>query len=178
MQGRAGQVSRDRSMAENVKWILDQAPGAKIVLWAHNGHVAAAGRGAYQTMGKHLREMYGGEMVVFGFAFNQGSFQAVEPGKALRDFTVPPAPEGSLDAMLAAAGIPLLAIDLRLVPPSGRVGDWLRAARRTRSIGALFQEGPPDAYMMNLNAPQSFDALLFVDKTTAARKNPPLAGTP
>ena len=33
-------VSRDRSMADNVKWILDQNPNAKIVLWAHNGHVA------------------------------------------------------------------------------------------------------------------------------------------
>lgn len=177
MQSLAGQVSRDRSMAENVKWILDQAPGAKIVLWAHNGHVAAGGPRGYQPMGKYLREMYGGEMVVFGFAFNQGSFQAVEQGKALRDFTVSPAPEESLDAMLAAAGIPLLAIDLRLVPATGPVGDWLRAARKTRSIGAVFQEGPPDAYMMNLKAPESFDALLFVEKTTAARKNPPWAGT-
>ena len=32
---------RDQCMAENVAWILDHAPkGSKIVLWAHNGHVA------------------------------------------------------------------------------------------------------------------------------------------
>ena len=34
---RAGRMSRDRSMAENVKWILDQNPDAKIVLWPHRG---------------------------------------------------------------------------------------------------------------------------------------------
>ena len=43
MQMRANQVTRDASMAANVKWILDHSPGAKIVLWAHNGHVMTAG---------------------------------------------------------------------------------------------------------------------------------------
>ena len=43
MRMRANEVTRDRSMADNVKWILDRLPGAKIVLWAHNGHVAAVG---------------------------------------------------------------------------------------------------------------------------------------
>src|SRR5262249_6994699 len=43
MQMRAGEVTRDQSMADNIKWILDHNPTAKIVLWAHNGHVADAG---------------------------------------------------------------------------------------------------------------------------------------
>lgn len=54
--------------------------------------------------------MLGAQMVVFGFAFNQGSFQAIEQGKGLRDFTVPPAPAGNLDATFAAAGIPFFAL--------------------------------------------------------------------
>src|SRR5436190_23875503 len=33
--------SRDLYMAENTSWLLEQAgPEAKIVLWAHNGHVS------------------------------------------------------------------------------------------------------------------------------------------
>ncbi len=43
LQMKANEVSRDRSMADNVKWILDRSPDAKIVLWAHNGHVSTAG---------------------------------------------------------------------------------------------------------------------------------------
>jgi erythromycin esterase len=110
-------------MAQNIKWILDQNPKAKIVLWAHNGHVAKNFGWGYKTMGSSLREMFGEQMVVFGFAFNQGSFQAIERGKGLHDFTVAPAPAGSLDATLAATGIPLLAIDLRRFPKAVR---WRR----------------------------------------------------
>ena len=172
MRMRANQVTRDRSMADNVKWILDRSPGAKIVLWAHNGHVAAGGSPGYEPMGAALREMFGDQMVVFGFAFNQGSFQAIRPGNGLQDFTVPPAPAGSLDATLAATGIPLFALDLRQAPNSGPVAAWLSEPHRTRSIGAVYSEDSSSGYMALLTAPQSFDALLFVEKTTAARKNP------
>ncbi len=37
MQMRANEISRDHSMAENVKWIADQNPLAKIVLWLTTG---------------------------------------------------------------------------------------------------------------------------------------------
>jgi erythromycin esterase len=37
-------AARDRYMAENTGWLLDQAgPDAKIVLWAHNYHVGVTG---------------------------------------------------------------------------------------------------------------------------------------
>jgi erythromycin esterase-like protein len=172
MQLRTNTVSRDRSMADNIKWILDQNPKAKIVLWAHNGHVATGGFGGYEPMGVSLRQMFGAQMVVFGFAFNQGSFQAVEMGKGLHDFAVPPAPAGSLDATFAATGIPLFALDLRDAPKSGPVANWLSEPHKSRSIGAVYSEDSAAQYLMDLTAPQSFDVMLFVEKTTAARKNP------
>jgi erythromycin esterase-like protein len=166
MQMRGGQVSRDRSMADNVKWILEQNPGAKIVLWAHNGHVATKGF-SNETMGAVLRRMYGSEMVVFGFSFNQGSFQAIpRGGGALKNFTVPPAPSGSLDATLAAARLPLFALDFRAAP------EWFRQARGSRQIGAIYPEGEPYALIGDIVAPEAYDAVLFVEATTAARKNP------
>jgi erythromycin esterase-like protein len=168
MQMRANQITRDASMAANVRWILDHSPDAKIVLWAHNGHVMTAGG---QSMGAALRKIYGGQMVVFGCAFNQGSFQAIPlGGGGLRDFAVPPAPAGSLDATLAASGIPLFALDLRAAPKTGPVADWLHAAHTTRSIGAMYPEGQPFASLANQVGPEAFDALLFVEKTTAARE--------
>ena len=174
MQMRDSEVTRDASMAANVKWILDHSPEAKIVLWAHNGHVNTKGYGTYGPMGADLRRIYGDQMVVFGFAFNQGSFQAVtQGGGGLKDHTVPPAPAGSLDATLAASGIPLFALDLRAAPKSGPVAEWLNAAHKTRSIGALYPEGEPFAFMGDQVAPENFNVILFVEKTTAARKNPP-----
>jgi len=164
--------ARDRSMAENVKWILDnEGPGSKIMLWAHNGHVSTLPLGAGEPMGMSLRRRYGTEMVVCGFSFDHGSFQAWQKGKGLRKFTVGPAIPGSLDSALAATGIPVFAIDLRGAPSTGAVADWLSAPQLMRSIGAVYNETPPGAFFTSVNL-HSFDVIFFVNRTTAARENP------
>jgi erythromycin esterase-like protein len=160
---------RDPAMAANVKWILDQNPGSKIVLWAHNGHVETSPY--WDNMGHVLRQMYGAAMVVFGFAFNRGGFQAVDTGgSGLREFIVDAAPADSLDGALAATGIPIFALDLR--GATGAAGAWLAVPRKTRSIGAVFGPGYPYEYS-EIASPQHYDALLFVENTTRAR---PVAG--
>jgi erythromycin esterase len=72
--------TRDESMADNIKWIADQNPGVRIIAWAHNGHVAHGGMPSYTPMGSYLRKMFGPQYLNFGFAFNEGPFQAVEMG--------------------------------------------------------------------------------------------------
>ena len=170
---RSGNFSpRDQSMATNVEWILDQeGPESKIMLWAHNGHVSTAPLGEGESMGMVLRKTYGARMVVCGFSFDQGSFQALQRGKGLRQFTVGPAIPGSLDAALAAAGIPLFAVDLRAAPSSGAVAEWLNTPQPMRSIGAIYSDSAPEAYF-GLVSPHSFDVILFVKYTTAAHENP------
>ena len=165
VQRRLDQVSRDRSMALNVKWILDQNPDEKIVLWAHNGHVAR-GLMSYRSMGEELHDMYGAQMLVLGFAFNRGAFQAVGArGGGLQTFTVGPAPAGSLGALLGTAGIPIFALDLRNAPPA------LHETRPSRQIGAVFASEAESNYFRRMSAPAIFDAILFVENTTAARPN-------
>jgi len=118
-------------------------------------------------MGTALRRTFGQEMVVFGLAFNQGSFQAIpQGGGRLKTFTVPPAPAGSLDGTLAASQIPLFALDLRKAP------EWFSHAHGSRQIGAVYPDGAPYAFVADLAPAGAFDALLFVETTTVARKNP------
>lgn len=169
----AGSSIRDRSMAENIRWILEhEGPDAKAVLWAHNGHVATSNQGI-EWMGSHLRRMFGADMSIFGFAFNQGGFQAIEmpfpSERGLRPFNVEPAPEGSLDAMLASAGLQSAAIDLRALPKDGPVAKWFGEPRATRSIGAGYGERFATNFLTKQVTPTLYDALLFVDRTTAAR---------
>lgn len=167
LEMRAGTVSRDESMARNVEWILEQSPKAKIVLWAHNGHVATAGFRGYAPMGATLRKTYGRDMVVFGFAFHQGSFQAVKPGSGLQDHTVATAPAGTWDALMASAGKPVFALDLRNAPAE------LRQPMKSRNVGALYANEANNPYYSFSEAvvPEIYDAMLFVESTTAARKN-------
>jgi erythromycin esterase len=174
---------RDRAMADNVQWILDhEGPGAKAVLWAHNGHVETGETFAvggmtleWKRMGHYLRKQYGRDMVVFGFAFNQGGFRAMDSldgsGKGLRPFDVDPAPAGSLDTMLAASGHSLAAWDLRTIPKDGPVAAWFSEPHVTRDIGAVYVEEGKEQFLAEQKVQNLYDALFFVEKTSTARGN-------
>jgi erythromycin esterase-like protein len=171
-QLKSGTKSRDESMAENIQWIADQNPGAKLIVWAHNGHISNSGYSGTASMGSYLRKTYGDQLVNFGFAFNEGSFRAWEIGIGLHDFTVGPGPEGSLDRTLGAVKIPIFAVDLRQLPMEGPVAQWFKQPHASRSVGSAYS----DTLAPNLWSPGpsnlDFDALLFVENTTAARPNP------
>jgi len=169
---RSDEQSRDQSMAENVEWIAEHNPGAKIVLWAHNGHVKYSNPPGFDPMGGYLHRKFGHELVNFGFSFNEGSFRAIEAGKnQLHEFTVHPLAEDSLDRSLAAAGIPVLALDLRDRPKTGPVADWFAKPHAMRSIGAVYDEQDPESPMFVSHEawPKDFDIILFVEKTTPSR---------
>lgn len=159
--------ARDHAMADNVRWLAEQHPDAKIVIWAHNEHVAVGGAGlGPETMGADLRQAFGTNMVVIGTAFGEGGFRAQpmpgQPG-APRAVTVPPAPAVSLDGTLSAAKLPLFAIDLRHAPA------WFSEPHAAREIGCCYPDNQPFALMGDVTASKAFDVLVFIDKVTAAR---------
>jgi len=165
---------RDHYMAENVKWILEREPaGTKMMLWAHNGHVGTAPWAAGESMGAALREIYGKEMVICGFSFYEGSFQAVVPHRGLQTVLVGASPSDALDAAFADTGIPLFAIDLRKTPKNKAVKKWLAQPQKIRSVGAVYDEVHAENYFEHV-LPGCFDVLLFIKWTSPARKNPPL----
>ena len=164
--------ARDRFMAENIHWILDfEGPDAKLVAWAHNAHVAAEPSDRDGSMGTWLKKMFGSDVVNFGFAFNQGTLQArdMAHGGELRSFTIGPAPEGSLDAILAGAGLSIAAVDLRALPKIGAVAEFFRHPVQTRWAGAGFVKG---GFTVSKRFPEVYDALFFIEKTSAARPLP------
>ncbi len=167
--GPLSMAMRDASMAANLKWILNQSKGAKIVLSAHNFHVMT---GPDNSMGAVLRKMYGDKLVTFGFAFNQGSFRAGARNGGMENFTVGPLPAGSLDATLAASGTPLFALDLRGAPRTGPVAEWLGVKHSTRNIMGRFDEDAPNYTIFEQVITERYDSLFFIDQTSAARPNP------
>ena len=167
---------RDRAMADNIRWILEhEGPGTRMAVWAHNGHVATLSSGGFEWMGHHLRKMYGPEMVVFGFAFNQGSFQAVElpvgTGK-LRPFRVKAAPEGSLDAMLAASGLSTAAIDLRGSPRTDQ------SRRGSTSPARPEVSGPFTVTSSGIAFSLQRAYVVCTRRSSSSRQQPPRARTP
>ena len=153
---------RDQCMAENVTWILDHVPkGSKIVLWAHNGHIARAPQG---SMGSHLSKRYGAEMVVVGFAAHEGRYTAVRMKGGLADSNeLMPSQPGSLEAHLHQTGRPRLILDLRKASRDAPESSWLRRPHDFRSIGALAMAGQ----FRPMVVPDAFDVLVYFDQTRA-----------
>lgn len=166
-------VIRDRAMADNLAWIRAHQPaGTRVMLWAHNGHIARDP--AEHVMGALLRERLGTDYLPIGFVYGDGSFQAREwlgphAQGDLREWTQGPAPTDDLSTPFTATGAPILLVDLRRAP-AGVVVDWLAAPHPAREYGAQFtdkQPGRPSTVLTN-----TFDAVLFVAHTTRARPLP------
>ncbi len=178
---------RDQYMAENVAWLLDQAgPEAKIVLWAHNGHVATSNLMDFKPMGMYLREMYGDEMLVFGFTFYSGGFNAERIDdnfgpRAPTEFQVAPPPGKSYEHYLHSAGLPRFFLDLRDVQAGSTATDWLLDPHPLRGIGSDYNQSAPERFFQTASLPQTFDVLIYLQDTTASvllREQTRPAGTP
>ncbi|MBJ6764433.1 erythromycin esterase family protein [Myxococcaceae bacterium JPH2] len=173
----ADESFRDLAMAQNARWILEhEGPQARMVLWAHNSHVATALEQGRVPMGKHLRQALGQELYVFGFAFNQGEFQAIhvpsepnEPRRGLSVHSLPPADVGMLEGALSQAGSPLFALNLRDLPVKGAATEYFSQRRYTRNFGAVFSK---DIQPVAVRAVSAYDGLLFVERTEAAIPTP------
>jgi len=164
---------RDRSMAANIGWILDHQPaGTRMVVWAHNAHIAnqLLGNG-FVNMGSHLRKQFKAAYVNVGFAFSQGSFQAIQtvggPRGTLNEISLGEPSESHASVAFARTGKPILVLDLRAIPGKGAVHDWFAAPHPVRETGAVFSS--EDNITVTQRLPELYDALIFVDRTTRAR---------
>jgi len=158
-EGTHGYAVRDASMAANVAWILEQDPNAKIVLWAHNGHVMRRAG----AMGAFLEKRFPKEMLVVGFATGRGRYTAFgDSGLGQHDLQEPPA--GSVERILAAAAIPNLVLDVRGAKPGDVASGWACEARPMRSIGARAMEEQFHPCMVR----DLYDVLVYLDTTTPA----------
>jgi erythromycin esterase len=169
-----GQV-RDRSMAENAHWILEQDEDAKVALWAHNSHVSFQ-KTTLRPMGHYLKQWHKEDFLSVGFAFYEGSFLAydwtTDPDnqKGLQVCTVGPSPVGSLGEILAKVDCPIFAIDLRKCPPDVAAGLGERFS--LWETGGAFL-GPEETLIQS--APiKNYDLLIFVEKTNSTTENPRL----
>jgi erythromycin esterase len=169
-------VERERNayMAENLMWQLAQEPKARIVAWAHNGHLAFD---TPEPMGALLKAQLGNAYFNVAFAFRRGAVRArraaAEPGEGWRVFSVATAKNGSLESALARTGRPALLIDLRTAPPDGLVARWLDSPHPFRTgEGAVYDDRRPEMGLRSVAPRKSADAIAYVEEITPARPTP------
>jgi len=155
---------RDRFMAENVEWLLNQAgPGARMMLWAHNSHVSRLAG----SMGALLDSTLGSDYRNLGFLFGTGVFNAVGD-QGFTKYETALVLNNSLEAAFMETGQQRLLFDARRIPQGGDSAAPLRGPIPMRSIGALFLSDQESHYFIPALLPNDFDLLIFLASTTAS----------
>lgn len=170
-------AARDRYMAEAVTRLVDDDPEARVMVWAHNGHIA---KGTYgdqvPALGSRLRERYGDAYYALALLFGKGSFLA----RRGTDLRRPPIRHRigtgmrSLEARLTYAVPGDYYADLRAAGSAADAASWLHAPHAQRSFGANV---PPFLYRLNtapLVPAEDYDGIAFVARSTCSHLLPPV----
>ena len=151
-------------MADNIQWILEQNPGAKMVVWAHNGHVSRGRAWGHVAMGSFLTEKFPNEMIVFGFATARGFYTAFNGEKLASDNPLLEAPPASVESVLDSAGLPRLMLDIRGATRSEPGTAWAATSVPMRSIGAVAMA----QQFFPIVPKEHFDVLVWQAETAAS----------
>lgn len=172
--GARGAAVRDAAMADRVTELLTDRT-KRVVVWAHNGHVADAdlGRRAPST-GRNLRTRLGEHYYALGLLFAAGCFTALTAGGRthgrLDQFCLPAPRCGGLEDQLCAVGGDLL-VDLRPAREAAEpaVRRWARRRTTMRSYGSVVAWW---SLLRRTTAPvrpaKDFDGVVLVTRSTAS----------
>jgi erythromycin esterase len=170
--GAASWNIRDRHMMSTLERLLDHHQGSRAIVWAHNTHIGDAratdmASAGMVNIGQLARERFGdGDVALVGFAGFRGEVIAArEWGADHEVMTVPPARDGSAEAMMASAGLDR-ALFLFGRPPA--TGSWEHRALDHRAIGVVYR---PEFERFGNYVPSRlghrYDALLYFTDTEA-----------
>jgi erythromycin esterase len=151
---------RDECMAKNITWILDNNPNSKIILWAHNEHIAKQ-KG---SMGRNLLEKYGDKYYNIGFLSNSGTYTAGNSSRLSSKNILLEGKPGSFEYSFHKTGIPSFFFDFSQVKENEPTSKWLTYVLKNRSIGAL----ATDYQFSESKISNLFNSIIYIDSTHAS----------
>jgi erythromycin esterase-like protein len=180
-------VMRDEFMAQNVAWLSkNSGANAKLVLWAHNGHVTFNPEMSlgWKPMGARLRDRFGSSYKVFGFSFYTGDFYAQlldssDPARTLAAAVlglaanpsinrVPTPVTDSYETVFHATGIPMFILGTQPRDTTSSGAKWLQGPHRLYLVPQNlppFKTPPPNWISYDSRIGNDFDAMIYVDQT-------------
>ncbi|WP_302258237.1 erythromycin esterase family protein [uncultured Alistipes sp.] len=153
---------RDKGMANNLLWIIQQNPDARIAIWAHNAHISRSQSrtSSSRPMGAFLKDSLADDFRSFGFVCFEGEFTA-KKGPQYFPAILKPEP-GTLEYLLEQLNEPQFILNLKKMrEEKAHALQWIDK-QVFRAIGAN-----PDV-VYDTRVSDMFDYLIFIRNTSAS----------
>jgi len=165
-------IIRDKYMAENCEWIYNFTGESKMIVWAHNLHIAKdITKNNNLPMGYYLSQKYPNEYYAIGFGFNSGSFRAYHTEKKkIMICTVPEVSiKNSSDYVFGQCAVPNFILDFKSAQVNPTINEFLNKNIYSRAIGAQYNPKKDEngGKVSNQKLIKMYDAIIFIDNTTA-----------
>jgi len=161
---------RDKYMAENVLWLYKNMPEGKMVLWAHNGHIAHTKLEGSYRLGYYLKNQLGDKYYAVGSAFNEGSvrmFDFKNTRKYIPFHYDSSQKENSVEYVLKSCDKESFFLDLNHIAANVKLKPFLKQHTYIRTIGADYRDNP-DKDFRKYPLLECYDGFVFFKKATAA----------
>lgn len=161
-------VKRDMFMAENVEFIFNYTNQKKMIVWAHNTHLARkSGHEKIKPLGSHLSSMFGSNYYSLATAFNKGGFYAYDyESKQRKEIILDEALEESYDSFFAKCQYSQFFLHLQ----NNKIPE-LNKRSSSRNIGAGHNDEKNRNYRRHVLT-ESYDGILFFNETKAVNYIP------
>jgi erythromycin esterase-like protein len=170
VEGKVGSWNiRELYMTKTINRLLQlHGKESKAIIWVHNGHAGDADysqmdEGGYTSIGEELKKQKGSDVFSVCFGMNKGTVLAGYYWNApLMEMPVPDAREGSWENIVHKKLKGNVIILSREIKDNRVFNTWLPF----RSIGAAYSN---NAIYGSAILPKRFDAIVYIDSTTAIR---------
>lgn len=170
----AGNMFRDKCMAINIDYLLEQSPKAKVILWAHNGHIEKRS-GLSKSMGHYLANTYGTDYVSVGFTTGRGTYTAltIDPVTSRRHLSrtnnlLEPVPN-SFEKWFSDSMVPNFYLDLRNLSRDNVMSSWISQKKWMRNIGSTVPAKDEYQFTPNHRLSELHDVIIHLNQTSASR---------
>ena len=162
---------RDYYMAQNILELLDQEKtDAKVVVWAHNGHIKKTFSEGFGFMGYYLNNALHNKYYAVGFEFYSGSFQTrnYDLNNKSINWDIVTVNEPAIESLpwyFDKVAKPQFYIDFRGTQANKQT--LFTHPFNAHNFGSRYSpSNSPALYPMNLS---DFDGMIYIKKSTAAK---------
>jgi erythromycin esterase len=171
-----GYEIRDVIMADNVKWYTEANPDKKIILWAHNDHIAKNTSrmitleegewiNSFVSMGEVLNKELSRDMYAIGFYMQGGKASAIITGEP---FDIPPVPRDSLEEIISRSGYKTSFVDLSRHKKEDKFNEWMfnsQYASEDGLTGDIIKSN-----VLQLVPREQYDGIILLDQVSPPAK--------